>query len=123
MELCLSQSLPMAKTRTAKVLRPTRRRSAYRPVHLKEWLEVVDMSQAELAAATEYSESHLSLLANGKRPYNQELLETCGKAMGIDGRLLLYPPPAKPIWAEWSALTEAQQMQAVAHLRAIKGAS
>lgn len=107
----------------AEALRPTRRRVAYPRLFIAEWLEYRDTSQTKMAEAIGYSEPHLSTVINGKRPYNQEILERIADFLRVDPPMLFNRPAEAPLLALWERMNETERAQALRHLRAIKGES
>lgn len=56
------------------------------------------MTLAEFAVAMEMNEGYLSELENGKRRYNQDILERAAKILGVPAAHLIYrkPVPSAP---------------------------
>lgn len=108
----------MAKTR----IRPRARRAprpTYQPLYLVEWLKLFGKTQRQAAEATGISESHLSLIASGKRQFTQENLEKLAAFLGIDRGMLLYPATERPIGALLGAMTADERARAARVLRAM----
>lgn len=68
----------------------------YNPIvldwYLKEWLEALDTSQAELVRRTDYPKAKVSDLVTGKQRYNRDILNDVAAALNIYPYELLMPP-------------------------------
>lgn len=96
-------------------------RPRYRRLYISEWIEYLGRKQREVAEAAGVSESHLSLLASGQRPYVQGMVERIADALGIQPGRLFWPPPNAPLWAIVSELNPQEVEQATRILAALKG--
>ena len=78
-------------------------RSKFRPTYIKQWREHRGLNQEQLAERLEMTQSHLSMLENGKRGYTQETLEAVAHALQTDVASLLMRNPADgdAIWSIW----------------------
>ena len=78
-------------------------RPRFRPTFIKQWREHRGLNQEQLAERLEMTQSHLSMLENGKRGYTQETLEAVAHALQTDPASLLMRDPADPdaIWSIW----------------------
>jgi len=80
----MSELDPVRKVITERV----RRRTC-----IKEWREYRGLTQEQLANRLEMTQSHLSMLENGKRGYTQETLEAVAETLQTDvGQLLTVNP-------------------------------
>ena len=111
--------LPMAKKvrQAPKILA---KRPVWQRMFLTEWLEFTKKTQRQAAEATEISESHLSLIANGKRQYTQENLEKLAKFLGIEPGELLYPPDQSPLGRVILEMTPEERATAARVLAAMR---
>ncbi len=107
--------LPMAKRPPDP---PPRRR--YHPLPIIEWIEFLGLTQRKVAEDVGISESHLSLIAAGKRPYNQRILEAIAESLGIHPAQLHHPPTERPLWQLINELDSDQQRTAKRLLEALK---
>lgn len=75
----------------------------FRPTFIKQWREHRHLNQEQLAERLEMTQSHLSMLENGKRGYTQETLEAVAHALQTDVASLLMRNPAEDdaIWSIW----------------------
>lgn len=89
----------MAKTSRTK----TPPRARFRPTFIKQWREHRNLNQEQLAERLEMTQSHLSMLENGKRGYTQETLEAVAHALQTDVASLLMrnPEDGDAIWSIW----------------------
>lgn len=107
--------------RMVKSVKPaTPARPTWRRLFIADWLAFFDKNQTWLAEATGYSEPFVSLIINGKRPYNQRFLEKVGAAMRIPEGWLFFAPAGEHVWALWNDLTPEQQRQGAAILKALR---
>jgi len=79
------------------------RRPKFRPTFIAQWREYRTLTQEQLAARLDMTQSHLSMLENGKRGYTQETLEAIAEALQTDVASLLTRNPVNgdPIWSVW----------------------
>lgn len=75
----------------------------FRPTFIKQWREHRNLNQEQLADRLDMTQSHLSMLENGKRGYTQETLEAVAHALQTDVASLLMRDPSDPeaIWSIW----------------------
>lgn len=59
---------------------------------LNEWLLALRLKQRDLVTMTGWPKQKVSRLCKGTTPYNQEILETLGRALGVHPYELLLPP-------------------------------
>jgi transcriptional regulator with XRE-family HTH domain len=80
-------------------------RPRFRPTYIKQWREHRGLNQEQLAERLEMTQSHLSMLENGKRGYTQETLEAVAHALQTDVASLLMRNPADGdgIWSIWDS--------------------
>lgn len=78
-------------------------RNRFRPTFIKQWREFRNLNQEQLASRLEMTQSHLSMLENGKRGYTQETLEAIAEALQTDAASLLMrnPQDGDAIWSIW----------------------
>jgi transcriptional regulator with XRE-family HTH domain len=63
--------------------------------YLNEWLETLQVSQAELGRRTDYPKAKVSDLANGKQRYNRDILNDIAHALNVQPfELLMHPADA-----------------------------
>lgn len=63
--------------------------------YLKEWLETLQVSQADLVRATDYPKAKVSDLVTGKQRYNRDILNDVSAALNIyPYELLMHPDDA-----------------------------
>lgn len=98
------------------------RRPQYRRTFIKQWREYRNLTQEQLAARIGISESHLSLLENGRRQYTQAFLEKTAEALATEPASLLMRNPLldDPIWSIWDGLDPVQKRQAAAIIEGLK---
>lgn len=79
------------------------RRSRFRATFIRQWREFRGLNQEQLASRLEMTQSHLSMLENGKRGYTQETLEAVAEALQTDVASLLMrnPQEGDAIWSIW----------------------
>lgn len=79
------------------------KRPRFRRTFIAQWREYRNLTQEQLAARLEMTQSHLSMLENGKRGYTQETLEAIADALQTDVASLLMRDPTDPdaIWSIW----------------------
>lgn len=82
---------------------PQAPRSKFRRTYIKQWREHRGLNQEKLAERLDMTQSHLSMLENGKRGYTQETLEAVAHALQTDVASLLMRNPAddEAIWSIW----------------------
>jgi transcriptional regulator with XRE-family HTH domain len=78
-------------------------RNRFRPTFIKQWREFRNLNQEQLAERLNMTQSHLSMLENGKRGYTQETLEAIADALQTDAASLLMrnPQDGDAIWSIW----------------------
>jgi transcriptional regulator with XRE-family HTH domain len=83
--------------------KPPPPRAKFRPTYIRQWREHRGLNQDQLAERLEMTQSHLSMLENGKRGYTQETLEAVAHALQTDVASLLMRNPADgdAIWSIW----------------------
>lgn len=121
--------LPMAKrpgsTRKTE-LTASKGRAIFDPLPLPEWFKAAGVNARQVAEAIEVSESHLSLIASGKRPYMRHHLEgiadflTQKSGREITPAMLLHPPGDPALSLVITKLTPDEQRRAAAMLEAFK---
>jgi len=63
--------------------------------YLKEWLDTLQVSQADLVRATDYPKAKVSDLVTGKQRYNRDILNDIASALNIyPHELLMHPADA-----------------------------
>ena len=82
---------------------PPPRRSRFRSTFIAQWRDFRGLTQEQLASRLEMTQSHLSMLENGKRGYTQETLEAVAEALQTDVASLLMrnPKGGDAIWSIW----------------------
>lgn len=108
MPVMIADHLPMVKDT----------RPLYRPTYVGQWIDHLGRKATEIARATGISESHLSLIIAGKRPYVQSKLEAIADELGIHVGRLFYPPAEDDRWASLEGLDAKERETA---RRVIKG--
>ena len=75
----------------------------FRPTFIKQWREHRQLNQEQLADRVGMTQSHLSMLENGKRGYAQDTLESLADALQTDVASLLMrnPQDGDAIWSIW----------------------
>ena len=78
-------------------------RTKFRPTFIAQWREYRGLTQEQLANRLGMTQSHLSMLENGKRGYTQETLERIAEALQTDPASLITRNPTDddPIWSIW----------------------
>jgi transcriptional regulator with XRE-family HTH domain len=78
-------------------------KARFRPTFIKQWREHRGLNQEQLAERLDMTQSHLSMLENGKRGYTQETLEAVAEALQTDVASLLMRDPTddEAIWSIW----------------------
>lgn len=93
-----------------------------RPFYLKQWRKHRGYTQERLAEMLGSSSGYIADLENGKRRYNQDLLEALAEALTCSPADLLVRNPSEPgIWDIWEQLKPVERSQAVNIIKAIKG--
>lgn len=63
--------------------------------YLREWLQSLVVTQAELCRRTDYPKAKISDLVNGKQRYNRDVLNDVAKALNLQPfELLMHPADA-----------------------------
>lgn len=90
------------------------------PFYLREWRKHRGLTQQQLADRLESSKGYVSDLENGKRRYNQDLLEALAYALMCEPADLLIRNPLQEdaIWSIWEAVSEADRPRVIAMLKA-----
>ena len=75
----------------------------FRRTFIAQWRDYRSLTQAQLADRLDMTQSHLSMLENGKRGYTQETLEAVAEALQTDVASLLMRDPSDDdaIWSIW----------------------
>lgn len=74
----------------------------FRPTFIKQWRKHRHLTLDRLAERIGMTQSHLSMLENGKRGYTQETLEQIAEALQTDvASLLIRNPDDMEIWSIW----------------------
>lgn len=78
-------------------------RPKFRPTFIAQWRDHRNLTQEQLAERLDMTQSHLSMLENGKRGYTQETLEAIAHALQTDAASLLMrnPQDGDAIWSIW----------------------
>jgi transcriptional regulator with XRE-family HTH domain len=78
-------------------------RARFRPTFIRQWRDHRGLNQEQLADRLGMTQSHLSMLENGKRGYTQETLEAIADALQTDAASLLMrnPQDGDAIWSIW----------------------
>jgi transcriptional regulator with XRE-family HTH domain len=78
-------------------------RTRFRPTFIRQWRDHRGLNQEQLADRLGMTQSHLSMLENGKRGYTQETLEAIADALQTDAASLLMrnPQDGDAIWSIW----------------------
>jgi transcriptional regulator with XRE-family HTH domain len=86
-------------------------RPKFRRTYIAQWREYRNLTQEQLADRLEMTQSHLSMLENGKRGYTQETLEAVAEALQTDVASLLMRDPSAPdaIWSIWDQAKAAER--------------
>jgi len=86
-------------------------RAKFRKTFIKQWREHRRLNQEQLAERLEMTQSHLSMLENGKRGYTQETLEAVAEALQTDAASLLMRNPTDDdaIWSIWDNAKNAER--------------
>jgi transcriptional regulator with XRE-family HTH domain len=87
----------------ARQTRPTPKPPRFRKTFIAQWRDFRNLTQEQLADRLDMTQSHLSMLENGKRGYTQETLEAIAHALTTDvASLLMRDPTAdEAIWSIW----------------------
>jgi transcriptional regulator with XRE-family HTH domain len=75
----------------------------FRRTYIAQWRDFRNLTQEQLADRLDMTQSHLSMLENGKRGYTQETLEAIAHALQTDVASLLMrnPMDGEAIWSIW----------------------
>jgi DNA-binding Xre family transcriptional regulator len=86
-----------------KHVRPHPKPARFRRTYIAQWRDFRNLTQEQLADRLEMTQSHLSMLENGKRGYTQETLEAIAHALQTDVASLLMRNPMddEAIWSIW----------------------
>jgi transcriptional regulator with XRE-family HTH domain len=90
-------------------------RPRFRRTFIKQWREHRGLNQEQLAERLEMTQSHLSMLENGKRGYTQETLEAIAEALQTDVASLLMRNPLEgdAIWSIWDRAKPSERQMIV----------
>jgi transcriptional regulator with XRE-family HTH domain len=90
---------------------PVLARPRFRRTYIAQWRDYRHLTQEQLAARLNMTQSHLSMLENGKRGYTQETLEAVADALQTDVASLLMRDPTDPdaIWSIWDNAKEGER--------------
>lgn len=93
-------------------------RPRFRRTFIKQWREHRGLNQEQLAERLEMTQSHLSMLENGRRGYTQETLEAVAEALQTDVASLLMRNPAddEAIWSIWDQAKTGDQRKMIVEL-------
>lgn len=100
---------------------PKKARPVWNRLFIAEWIEGLGLKATTVADKAGISESHLSLLAAGKRAYTQPMLEKLAKAMGITAGHFFYRPGDPGLLAAMERLSEADRRRAAKMIEALAG--
>jgi transcriptional regulator with XRE-family HTH domain len=81
--------------------------------HLSDWMDAVDVSQADLVRATGYPKAKLSELTNGVQRYNRDIVNDLAVALNIHPYELLMAPAQAMAFRQY--LATAEQIVTLAH--------
>ena len=100
------------------VAAPQNRRRVW---YAKEWIAHKGLRQSDIVARTPFNKGQVSEYVNGKRRWNQDVLEAFADAIGIEWDDLLRPPVSvKNELAEYiMRLDEKQKAQALKIIKAL----
>jgi transcriptional regulator with XRE-family HTH domain len=87
----------------------------FRPTFIAQWRDFRRLTQEQLADRLDMTQSHLSMLENGKRGYTQETLEAIAEALQTDVASLLMrnPMDGDAIWSIWEQAKPAQRQMII----------
>lgn len=96
------------------------------PFYLKQWRKHRGLTQQLLADRLETSKGYISDLENGKRRYNQDVLEALAYALMCEPADLLMRDPTNEgsmwtIWEAASAVPESERPKLLAMIRVMAG--
>jgi len=88
--------------------------------YLREWRRFRGFTQDKLADAIQVSKGYLSDLEQGKKRYNQDMLERLAEVLGCSPACLLSrdPEATADLFDTWSRIPETSRDQAMRVLRA-----
>jgi len=96
------------------------------PKHrIREWRKYRGLTQEQLAERIGIARSYLTKIERGSRRYDQPFLEAAAEQLRCEPCDLIMRDPTDPdgIWSLWDQLQPAERVQAIAVLRAIRGAA
>lgn len=96
-----------------------RPRKTWTPLYINEWLDALKLKAVTVCERADISESHLSLLAAGKRAYTQPMVEKVAKAMGIEAGWLFHRPGDPDLLAAMDRLSPADKAKAARMIAAL----
>jgi DNA-binding Xre family transcriptional regulator len=81
---------------------------------LKEWRKHRGLSQEKLAERLGIYKGDVSNLENGKRRYNQDILEALAEALACEpADLIMRNPTSESIWSIWEQASEGERADIV----------
>ena len=98
---------------------------AKQPHYFREWRKHRGLTQEQLAERIGITRSYLTKIERGDRRYDQPFLEAAADALRCDAGDLIMRDPLQPesLWTIWDQLGPTERVQAIAIIRALKGAS
>jgi transcriptional regulator with XRE-family HTH domain len=96
-----------------------------RPHHyIKQWRKHRGLTQEQLAERIGIARSYLTKIERGARRYDQPFLEAAAEALRCEPCDIIMRDPTEPesIWSIWETLSPVERVQAMAVIRAIRGA-
>jgi transcriptional regulator with XRE-family HTH domain len=81
--------------------------------YLIEWMDHLNVTQADLCRATGFPKAKMSELANGVSRYNRDVINTLAAAMNVRPYELLMPPDLAAAFKKY--LASAQDVVTLAH--------
>lgn len=90
------------------------------PTFIRAWREHRGLTLEQLGNRVGVSHGYLSKIENGKKRYNQQLLEDIAEALNTDPASLLMRNPSDPegIWSVWDNVPPIERPRAIEILRA-----
>lgn len=92
---------------------------------LRQWRKHRGLTQEQLAERIGIARSYLTKIERGTRRYDQPFLEAAADALRCEPADLIMrdPTESETIWSIWEGLSPIERVQAIAVIRAIKGAN
>lgn len=81
--------------------------------HLTDWMDDLEVIQADLCRETGYPKAKMSELVNGVTRYNRDVVNDISRALKISHYELLMPPAVARAFRQY--LASAQQLVTLAH--------